>query len=176
MFENTIILAIAMNSIVLAIYNYNDRDNETEYNQFLELLGSIFTTMFAIECVIKIIAHGFVVHKNAYLRDKWNWIDFLVVIVGVIELTPLVQSSWIKALRVLRVLRPLKSINALPSMRKQISSLLGSLPSLMNALLFMFFVFLLYGILGVQQFGGTMYKRCRFTELPVDGAWPYDDS
>ena len=175
-FENIIILAIGLNSIVLAIYDYDDRDNEEEYNQFLELLGRILTTMFMVECVTKIIALGFVFHKNAYLRDRWNWIDFLVVIVGAIELTPLVQSSWIKALRVLRVLRPLKSINALPSMRKQISSLLGSLHSLMNASVFMFFIFLLYGILGVQQFGGTMYKRCRFTEEPVDGKWPFDDS
>ena len=117
MFEHIIILAIFFNSIVLAIYNYDDRDNKTEFNQFLELLGRIFTAMFMVECVTKIIALGFVFHKNSYLRDKWNWIDFLVVIVGAIELTPLVQSSWIKALRVLRVLRPLKSINALPSMR-----------------------------------------------------------
>ena len=46
----------------------------------------------------------------------------------------------------------------------------------MNAVLFLLFIFLLFGILGVQQFGGTMYKRCRFTEEPVDGQWPFDES
>ena len=132
--------------------------------------------LFAVECLTKIISMGFVMHRNSYMRDYWNWLDILVVVVGMIELFTSASGSWIKTLRVLRVLRPLKSINAFPSMRKQISSLLGSLPSLMNAVLFQFFIFLLFGILGVQQFGGTMYNRCRFTEEPVDGEWPYDES
>ena len=84
----------------------------------MELFGSCFTVLFAIECITKIIAMGFIVHKNSYMRDYWNWLDILVVIVGVIELTPFIDASWIKSLRVLRVLRPLKSINAFPSMRK----------------------------------------------------------
>ncbi len=116
----------------------------------MESIGHFFTVLFAIECITKIIAMGFVVHRDSYMRDYWNWLDILVVIVGIIELTPFISASWIKSLRVLRVLRPLKSNNAFPSMRKQISSLLGSLPSLMNAVLFQFFIFLLFGILGVQ--------------------------
>ena len=156
-FENGIILAIAINSVILAIYDYDDRDNTTEYNQLMERFGRFFSVVFTIECITKIIAMGFIMHRNSYLRDAWNWLDITVVVVGAIELTPLVSASWIKSLRVLRVLRPLKSINAFPSMRKQVSSLLGSLPSMMNAVLFQFFIFLLFGILGVQQFGGTMY-------------------
>lgn len=40
----------------------------------------------------------------------------------------------------------------------------------------MLFVFMLFGILGIQQFGGSMYRRCRFTEEPLpDGTWPYDE-
>ena len=26
--------------------------------------------------VLKIFARGFVLHKHAYLRDPWNWLDF----------------------------------------------------------------------------------------------------
>ena len=34
---------------------------------------------------------------------------------------------------------------------------------------------MLFGILGIQQFQGTMYRRCRFTEFPnEDGTWPID--
>ena len=59
-------------------------------------------------------------------------------------------------------------------MRRLIDSLLSSLPALANAVVFMFFIFLLFGILGVQQFPGTMYQRCRLTEEPLaDGTWPY---
>ena len=120
LFEGGVILAIFLNTLVLAIYNYDDRDNDTEFNQLLESCGSFFTVLFAFECVTKIIAMGFVMHRNSYLRDYWNWLDILVVVIGVIELTPLVSASWIKSLRVLRVLRPLKTIKAFPSMRNQI--------------------------------------------------------
>jgi hypothetical protein len=52
-------------------------------------------------------------------------------------------------------------------MRRLIESLLASLPSLGNAVVFMFFIFILFGILGVQQFKGMTYQRCRLTEKPV---------
>ena len=39
MFENFIILLIFANSIILAIYDYEDRDNLTDYNMKLEVIG-----------------------------------------------------------------------------------------------------------------------------------------
>lgn len=124
---------------------------------------------------------GFVVHKNSYLRDYWNWLDFLVVCIGFIELFPIIPAANLKSLRTLRVLRPLKSINAFPSMRRLIGSLLASLPSLANAVVFMLFIFLLFGILGVQQFKGVFYQRCRETPYPINDTvtglaahWPID--
>jgi len=81
----------------------------------------------------------------------------------------------------MRVLRPLRSVNAFPKMRRLIGSLLSSLPSLGNAVVFMFFIFLLFGILGVQQFGGKLYQRCRTDPAPTYDAvkkwwhWPAAD-
>lgn len=92
---------------------------------------------------------GFVFHQNSYLRDPWNWIDFIVVVLGLVEMLPLGSSANFKALRTLRVLRPLRSINAVPSMRRLLRSLFGSLPRLVHAATFLLFVFLLFGILGV---------------------------
>ena len=39
MFENVIILLIFANSVVLAIYDYEDRDNLTTFNTRLEQIG-----------------------------------------------------------------------------------------------------------------------------------------
>lgn len=116
MFENFIILLIFMNSIILAVYDYNDRDNRLPHNQLLERIGQVFTILFAIEMVLKILAQGFIIHYNAYLRDAWNWLDFVVVVTGIMEM---MELSWFKvrALRTLRVLRPLRSIKAFPKMR-----------------------------------------------------------
>ena len=87
-FEHFIIFTIFLNSVALAIRDYNDRANETLYNTRLEQCGDVFTVIFTLECVLKIISMGFIYHKNSYMRDYWNWLDFLVVIVGVSELIP----------------------------------------------------------------------------------------
>ena len=156
-FDNFIIIMIAINSLLLAAIDYNDRDNKTSRNQFIEECGLVFTITFTLEAVIKIMAMGFCLHRNSYLRDPWNWLDFLVVCIGIIEFIPSLPAANLKALRTFRVLRPLRSINAFPSMRRLIGSLLASLPSLGNAVVFMFFIFLLFGILGVHQFKGLLY-------------------
>ena len=149
-FDNFIIIMIAINSLLLAAIDYNDRDNLTSRNQFIEDCGLVFTITFTLEALIKIMAMGFCFHRNSYLRDPWNWLDFLVVCIGIIEFIPSLPAANLKALRTFRVLRPLRSINAFPSMRRLIGSLLASLPSLGNAVVFMFFIFLLFGILGVH--------------------------
>lgn len=51
-------------------------------------------------------------------------------------------------------------------MRRLIGSLLGSIPELGTAVVFLLFIFLLFGILGVQQFTGAQYQRCRKDPLP----------
>ena len=136
----------------------------------------MFSIFFTIECAFKILAMGLFTHENAYLRDPWNWIDFLVVVSGLLEMS-LGEGSGFKALRIFRVLRPLKSINQFPAMRRLVSSLLASLSNLANAVLFMVFIFVLFGILGVQLFSGTFYRRCRYSEFPQSPTkWPFDDS
>ena len=116
---------IFLNSFFLAVYEYNDRDEKFSRKIKINIAGIIFTIFFTIECVLKILAYGFVVHHKAYLRDGWNWIDFIVVIVGLIEQIPGIPSF--RGLRTLRVLRPLRSINSIPSMKNQVTSLIKSL-------------------------------------------------
>ena len=149
MFENIVILLILINSVVLAIYDYKDRENKTDWNMRLERVGEVLTILFTIEMLLKILAQGLIIHKNSYLRDAWNWLDFVVVVTGIMEV---MQVSWFKlrGLRTLRVLRPLRSIKAFPKMRQLVSSLVGSVNSLLNAVVFMLFIFMLFGILGIQ--------------------------
>jgi len=41
-----------------------------------------FVIIYCIEAATKIIANGFLLHKDAYLRNGWNILDFVVVVVG----------------------------------------------------------------------------------------------
>lgn len=37
---------------------------------------------FLAECLLKIIALGFILRRHSYMRDGWNVADFIVVIAG----------------------------------------------------------------------------------------------
>ena len=73
---------IFVNSVVMALYDYSDRDSLTTYNQIIDKMNMIFTLIYTGEAILKIIALGFVLQKNSYLREAWNCIDLIVVIFG----------------------------------------------------------------------------------------------
>jgi len=160
------ILSILGNSVCLAITDYADDNNETEWNQVLNQVDQVFTIVYTCEAFLKMAAFGFVVHQRSYLRDPWNVLDFLVVIIGLISLIPSVPN--LKSLRTMRVLRPLRSINAVPSMKRLVKTLLLSLPQMGYLVSFLMFFILIMGILGMQMFTRDLYYRCRMTELPTD--------
>ena len=81
-FDRIVMLLIFVNSIFLSLYDYSDRDDNTKLNKIIGQSGTVFSIAFTVECVFKVITMGFILNKNAYLRDGWNWIDFLVVVVG----------------------------------------------------------------------------------------------
>jgi hypothetical protein len=71
-----------MNSIILAIFDYSDRESKTNYNQICDIISKVVTIIFFVEAGIKIVGMGMVFHKYAYLREIWNVIDFIIVITG----------------------------------------------------------------------------------------------
>ena len=58
-FDGIIIGLIVLNSFTLAARDYSD--TYPEYNVVLEWISEVFAVLFALECVLKIVAHGFVV-------------------------------------------------------------------------------------------------------------------
>ena len=75
-------LCILGNSIILTLNDYSDRDSKEQYNRNLDVGGNIFTAIFIMEAILKVLAHGFVMHRFAYLRDPWNLVDLTIVITG----------------------------------------------------------------------------------------------
>ena len=77
----------------------------------------IFLVVFTIECIVKIIALGFFLDNNSYLRDGWNWLDFFVVLTGIINIVYIYlfggddEGSGLGILRLFRILRPLRSLS-----------------------------------------------------------------
>lgn len=73
---------IILNSLTIAMTDLKDRQSRTMWNQMLDQLQYLFTAVFSVEAILKILGMGFIMHERSYLRDPWNWLDFLTVFIG----------------------------------------------------------------------------------------------
>uniref|UniRef100_A0A8B9MLT1 Voltage-dependent N-type calcium channel subunit alpha n=1 Tax=Accipiter nisus TaxID=211598 RepID=A0A8B9MLT1_9AVES len=78
-FEYFIMVMIALNTIVLMMKFY---DAPEAYEEMLKCLNIVFTSMFSMECVLKIIAFGVL----NYFRDAWNVFDFVTVLGSITDI------------------------------------------------------------------------------------------
>ena len=49
---------------------------------FQENIEYVFMVIFTVEAMLKIAAYGFALHPGAYLRNVWNFLDFIIVVIG----------------------------------------------------------------------------------------------
>lgn len=172
LFNNFILVAIILNSILLACVdyrfvddNYQPRTDGSVRNGVIEKAEIVFTIIFAAECLLKSIAFGFARGEEAYLKDGWNVLDFIIVLASILNFVPgLPNFSMVRGLR---VLRPLRSISRLPNLRKIINVLLGSLGELGNAMVLLLFILVCFSLFGVMSWSGLFHYRCRLTPFPI---------
>jgi len=96
------------------------------------------------------------VHRNSYLRNYWNIIDFIIALVSLLDfLTTITETTdlpSVKVIRTMRVLRPIRKIREILSLKKLIDTLLNSISDLLKTFTFLVFFMLLCGIIGIQTF------------------------
>uniref|UniRef100_A0A914IAD7 Voltage-dependent L-type calcium channel subunit alpha n=1 Tax=Globodera rostochiensis TaxID=31243 RepID=A0A914IAD7_GLORO len=162
-FEWLILMMICGNCIALAVYQpYPAQDSDMK-NTVLENLENLFIVVFTAECVIKVIALGLLFHSGAYLRNAWNILDFIIVVIGLIS-TVLsrinIQAFDVKALRAFRVLRPLRLVSNVPSLQVVLNAILRAMIPLLHIALLVLFVILIYAIIGLELFCGKLHATC----------------
>ncbi|XP_041339644.1 LOW QUALITY PROTEIN: voltage-dependent L-type calcium channel subunit alpha-1F-like, partial [Pyrgilauda ruficollis] len=142
-----------------------------------EQVEYVFLIIFTVETFLKIIAYGLVLHPSAYIRNGWNLLDFVIVIVGLFSVI-LEQVSHkpgdahhmsgkpggfdVKALRAFRVLRPLRLVSGVPSLHIVLNSIMKAMVPLLHIALLVLFVIIIYAIIGLELFIGRMHKTCFF--------------
>ncbi|XP_031641038.1 voltage-dependent calcium channel type D subunit alpha-1-like isoform X3 [Contarinia nasturtii] len=162
-FEYIILLTIFANCIALAIFTPYPSGDSNITNTSLEKVEMIFMFIFTSECVMKIIAFGFVMHPGSYLRNGWNLLDFFIVVIGM--LSTVIQSFMpegldVKALRAFRVLRPLRLVSGVPSLQVVLNSILRAMVPLLHIALLVIFVIIIYAIIGLELFSGKLHAAC----------------
>ena len=156
--EVAVLLLIIANCVTLAMASPLD-DPASNKAKVLSGIEMFFSIAFTLELLAKIVAMGFYTDDNAYMRDNWNILDFLIVTLGWLsEITG--GSGGLTAMRAMRVLRPLRTIKGIPELKRIIEGLISSLPQLTTVFGLCFGCYILFGILGMQLFSGKMSQRC----------------
>ncbi|XP_074055283.1 voltage-dependent L-type calcium channel subunit alpha-1D isoform X4 [Macrotis lagotis] len=181
-FDIFILLAIFANCVALAVYIPFPEDDSNSTNHNLEKVEYAFLIIFTVETFLKIIAYGLLLHPNAYVRNGWNLLDFVIVIVGLFsvileQLTKETEGGNhssgksggfdVKALRAFRVLRPLRLVSGVPSLQVVLNSIIKAMVPLLHIALLVLFVIIIYAIIGLELFIGKMHKSCFFTDTDI---------
>ncbi|GAA6090396.1 voltage-dependent L-type calcium channel subunit alpha-1C isoform X1 [Tachysurus ichikawai] len=141
-----------------------------------EQVEYLFLIIFTVEAFLKVIAYGLLCHPNAYLRNGWNLLDFIIVVVGLFSAileqatkgdggTPIGGKAAgfdVKALRAFRVLRPLRLVSGVPSLQVVLNSIIKAMVPLLHIALLVLFVIIIYAIIGLELFMGKMHRACFF--------------
>ncbi|KAI6191420.1 Transporter, cation channel family protein [Aphelenchoides bicaudatus] len=166
-FEYFILLTIIGNCCVLAMDEHLPKNDKMAFSQMLEATEPYFMGIFCLECVLKVVASGFVLHKGSYLRSGWNVMDFIVVVSGVISMLPFtpthqteVQGIDLRTLRAVRVLRPLKLVSGIPSLQVVLKSILCALAPLIQIGLLVLFAIVIFSIIGLEFYSGIFHSAC----------------
>lgn len=162
-FDHAVLVFIALNCISLAMERPDIPPHSME-RHFLTLANHVFTAVFALEMLIKVIAYGLLYGHECYLSSGWNRMDGLLVSISLIDFCMSLLSSGspkilniLRVFRLLRSLRPLRVINRAPGLKLVVQTLLTSLRPIGNIVLICCTFFIIFGILGVQLFKGTFY-------------------
>jgi hypothetical protein len=164
--EVLVILCIVLNTLILAIQHPSNTYPD-EFNNFMNVMDLVLTSIFTAEMFIKIMAYG--LYKGtpelpSYLSDGWNRLDFVVVIISwvsvLVEALELELPIKVSTLRALRIMRVLKSLRFFTGIKMILVTLARAAASMGTIVGFLAFVFTIAGIVGIQMFRGTVNWRC----------------
>ncbi|XP_061585641.1 LOW QUALITY PROTEIN: voltage-dependent N-type calcium channel subunit alpha-1B-like [Cololabis saira] len=150
-FEYSIMIMIALNTVVLMMKFHGAPDF---YEALLKNLNIVFTTLFSLECILKIIAFG----PLNYLKDAWNMFDFVTVLgsitdILVTEINTTNKLLNLSFLRLFRAARLIKLLRQGYTIRILLWTFVQSFKALPYVCLLIAMLFFIYAIIGMQVFG-----------------------
>ena len=77
----------------------------------------VYLGIFTFELLTKVLAYGFLWHPEAYLRDAWCQLDFVVVTLAWAPVLFPAMGNY-SVIRSFRALRPLRALKRMPGMPK----------------------------------------------------------
>jgi hypothetical protein len=168
-FEQLILALILISSVNLALDEprvaeckllpSNNPENCIALALWLKWSDIVITALFVLEMTAKIVALGFTNPKSAYLRNSWNVLDFVIVLISILSLALADLASKLRALRsmrALRALRPLRVVSRYPGLKLVVNAVIGAIPKALTVIVVNFLFLLILAIVGLQNFSGAL--------------------
>ncbi|XP_065082922.1 sodium channel protein para isoform X45 [Ochlerotatus camptorhynchus] len=128
----------------------------------------IFTGIYTFESGVKVMARGFILQPFTYLRDAWNWLDFVVIALAYVTMG--IDLGNLAALRTFRVLRALKTVAIVPGLKTIVGAVIESVKNLRDVIILTMFSLSVFALMGLQIYMGVLTQKC-IKEFPMDGSW-----
>ncbi|KAG8196966.1 hypothetical protein JTE90_009024 [Oedothorax gibbosus] len=161
-FQRGILVAILVNTLSMGIEYHNQPE---ELTLAVELSNVLFTVVFCLEMVLKMVAEGFC----TYISSGFNVFDSVIVVLSLVELCQSSDGgSGLSVLRTFRLLRILKLVRFLPALRRQLIIMLRTIDNVTIFFALLILFIFIFSILGMNLFG------CRFCKKVADGATQCD--
>ena len=141
---------------------------KNEYTQ-LDTVNITFIFLYFLEAIIIIIAVGIYLGPSSYFHKWWNWLDIVIIIIGVIAIIPSIREN--KGMRILNMIRFIKLTYTTESMKKLMKPWIKSIIKMTNVFLVLVFILAIYAVTGLGEFSGNRYFRCRMIPEPINGIW-----
>uniref|UniRef100_A0A8C3KFV5 Sodium channel protein n=1 Tax=Calidris pygmaea TaxID=425635 RepID=A0A8C3KFV5_9CHAR len=149
LFVGFITCTVVLNCAFMAVSKPLDPLNSTEY---------IFAGIYTGEILVKVVARGFFWDEFTFLRDPWNCLDLVVIVITYVSLCK--SMGKVSALRTFRVLRTLKAISVIPGLKVIVNSLIESVKKLTDVLILTVFCLSVFALIGLQLFMGNLTAKC----------------
>ncbi|XP_050314706.1 sodium channel protein para isoform X3 [Anthonomus grandis grandis] len=128
----------------------------------------IFTGIYTFESAVKVMARGFILQPFTYLRDAWNWLDFVVIALAYVTMG--IDLGNLAALRTFRVLRALKTVAIVPGLKTIVGAVIESVKNLRDVIILTMFSLSVFALMGLQIYMGVLTQKC-IKNFPLDGSW-----
>ncbi|XP_058166607.1 sodium channel protein para isoform X30 [Anopheles ziemanni] len=128
----------------------------------------IFTGIYTFESAVKVMARGFILQPFTYLRDAWNWLDFVVIALAYVTMG--IDLGNLAALRTFRVLRALKTVAIVPGLKTIVGAVIESVKNLRDVIILTMFSLSVFALMGLQIYMGVLTQKC-IRKFPLDGSW-----
>ncbi|XP_071442957.1 sodium channel protein para-like [Hetaerina americana] len=158
LFSLSIITTILVNSILMIMPT----------TPAIESSEVIFTGIFTFELAVKVMAQGFILQPFTYLRDAWNWLDFIVIAVAYITMG--IDLGNLAALRTFRILRALKTVTIVPGLKTIAGAVIESVKNLRDVIILILFSLSVFAVFGLQIYMGVLTQKC-IRNFPSDDSW-----